>query len=405
MKTSLKSVVLAGWVVAAGEVVAGDWPNYRGAAHDGISSESEWRAEFDGEGAKVRWEVEVGTGFASFTVADGRVFTTGHTDGQDTVFALDALSGKLLWKHAYPADLGDKYYEGGTSSTPTVSEGRLYHLSRWGDAFCFDAKTGTVIWNVQVQKETAVKIPDWGFAGAPLVTDGLVILNVGEAGMALKKETGQIAWRSGDEVAAGYSTPYPLTGSQGLMVLAAEDRYNAIEATSGKLLWSIPWKTRYGVNAADPIQLGDRLFISSGYNRGCGLFRLGSGEPEMIWENKNLKNQFNSSVLINGHVYGIDDDENKKASLRCIELATGTLKWEEKSIGFGAVAAADGKLIIQTETGEVVIAKASPEGFDELARAQVLSGRCWTTPVLAHGLLYVRNSAGLVRCLDLRGAP
>jgi outer membrane protein assembly factor BamB len=175
-----------------------------------------------------------------------------------------------------------------------------------------------------------------------------------------------------------------------------------VEAATGKLVWSLPWKTRYGVNAASPIQSGDKLFISSGYNKGCGLFQLGAGAPTALWENKNLKNQFNSSVLIDGFLYGIDDDESKKASLRCIELATGELKWEEKSIGFGALMAADGKLIVQTDKGELVVAKATPKSFDEISRAQVLSGRCWTTPVLAKGRLYVRNSAGLVKCLDVK---
>lgn len=397
----LACLILAGALV--GPATAAEWPIYRGVNHDGISTEKGWATTFAGDGPAVLWEAEVGIGFASFVTSGGRVYTTGHADGKDTVFCLDVASGKAIWKHSYPADLGDKYYEGGTGATPTLDDGRLFHLSRWGDVFCFDAKDGKVVWSKNVQKETGLKIPDWGFSGAPLVVGDLVVLNVGQAGMALNKATGAIVWQSGNEVAAGYSTPYPLKGTgEGLLVLGVEDRYVAVEAKTGKLAWEVPWKTRYGVNAADPIQEGEQLFVSSGYNRGCALLKLGSGTPSVVWENKNLKNQFNSSVLIEGHLYGIDDDESKKASLRCVEWATGKVVWEEKSIGFGALMAADGKLIVQTEKGELVIAQASPAGFDELSRHQVLSGRCWTTPVLVEGRLWVRNAMGQVKCLDLK---
>jgi outer membrane protein assembly factor BamB len=405
MMKRLETLMLTVGAFWCADVLAGDWPIYRGANHDGISTETGWSETFGGEGPPVVWEAEVGIGFASFTVSEGRVYTTGHADDADTVFCLDAKSGKEVWKHSYPADLGDKYYEGGTSATPTVAGGRVYHLSRWGDVFCYEAATGKVVWTKQVQKEAGVKIPDWGFSGSPYVTGDLVVLNVGEAGLALATGTGAIVWKSGDEVAAGYSTAYPLkSGEQDLLVLAAADKYNAVDAKTGKVAWSVPWKTRYGVNAADPIRSGQHLFISSGYSRGCALLKLGSNSPEVVWENKNLKNQFNSSVLIDGHLYGIDDDENRKASLRCLEWATGEVKWEEKSVGFGAVTAADGKLIVQTEKGELIVAKATPAGFEEISRGQVLSGRCWTTPVLANGLLHVRNSAGQVKCLNLSGA-
>jgi outer membrane protein assembly factor BamB len=384
------------------QLLAVDWPMYRGVKQDGISVEAGWAVEFAGDGPAVRWEAEIGIGFSSFVTADGRVYTTGHTDGQDTVFCFDLEKGKLVWQHSYPADLGDKYYEGGTGATPTLAEGRLYHLSRWGDVFCFDTEQGKVIWNKNVQKETGLKIPDWGFSGAPLVLGDLLILNVGQAGLALNKATGATVWKSGNEVAAGYSTPYALTGAwAGLVVIGVEDRYVAVEGKTGAVKWEVPWKTRYGVNAADPIQAGDELFLSSGYNRGCGLFKLGASAPEVIWENKNLKNQFSSSVLLDGYLYGIDDDESKKASLRCVDWKTGKVMWMEPSIGFGALMAADGKLIVQTEKGELAIVKATADGYEEISRSQVLSGRCWTTPMLADGFLWVRNSMGQMKCLDL----
>jgi outer membrane protein assembly factor BamB len=154
------------------------------------------------------------------------------------------------------------------------------------------------------------------------------------------------------------------------------------------------------VNAADPILSGDTLFISSGYNKGCTLIKLSASQPEKIWESKVLKNQFNSSVLIDGHLYGIDGDQNSRCSLKCVRLKDGEEIWAEKSIGFGSLMAANGRLIILTEKGELVIAKASTEKFEEINRSQILSGRCWSAPVLANGKLFARNTPGHVVCLD-----
>lgn len=387
-------VLLAGATSAAAE----DWPIWRGPAHNGISVEKDWQL---GSDPTVLWEAEVGLGFSSFVVADGKVLTTGHEGEKDTVFCLDAKTGKELWKHSYASDLGDKYYEGGTSATPTLDGDKAYHLSRWGDLFCFEAATGKVIWGKNVQSESEANIPDWGFAGAPLVQGDLLILNVGKGGMAVEKATGKIVWKT-EVDNAGYSTPYPITWQdKALAVIGSGDAYLAVEVKTGKQAWSYKWNTRYGVNAADPILSGDQLFISSGYNKGCALLKLTAGEPEKVWENKSLKNQFNSSVLLDGYLYGIDGDQNSRCALKCVRFSDGEEMWAEKGVGFGSLMAADGRLIILTSKGELITAKANSEQFDEISRAQILSGKCWSVPVLANSLLYARNSEGHVVCLDL----
>lgn len=137
------------------------------------------------DGPKVAWKAEVGLGFSSVVIANRRLFTLGHADEQDTVYGLDATTGKVLWKHSYPAELGDKFFEGGTTGTPTVAGDRVYVLSRWGDMLCLGASDGKVQWSKNVQQETESRPPDWGFAGAPLVLGDRVYLNVGEAGLAL----------------------------------------------------------------------------------------------------------------------------------------------------------------------------------------------------------------------------
>ncbi len=390
MKIPLLLLAL-GFVITAN---AADWPHWRGPNRDGISAE-----KITGTEVKKVWEASIGIGFSSFSVADGRVYTTGHANGKDTVFCLDAKTGKQIWKHEYAADLGDKYYEGGTSATPTLENGKAWHLSRWGNLFCFDAATGKVLWEKNIQEETGADIPDWGFAGSPLVSGDLVILNVGKSGTAVEKATGKIVWKS-EKANAGYGTPHPITvNGKAQVVLSSGRAFKGVDPTSGKVLWEHTWTTSYGVNAADPILSGTKLFISSGYNKGCALLDLASAEPAELWRNRLMKNQFNSSVLLEGHLYGIDGDEGKNAVLKCLDFESGTEKWAEPSTGFGALMAADGKLIIITAKGELIIAKANPAKFDPISRTQVLDGRCWSAPVLANGRLYVRNAAGKMVCL------
>ncbi|MDB6006208.1 MAG: qgdA [Prosthecobacter sp.] len=375
---------------------ASDWPVWRGPNHDGISTE-----KLAGTAVKKVWAAQIGIGFASFTVADGHVFTTGHADGKDTVFCFDAASGKQVWKHAYAADLGDKYYEGGTSATPTIEDGKAYHLSRWGDLFCFDAVTGKIVWQKNIQQETGADIPDWGFAGSPLASGGLLIVNVGKGGTAVEKATGKAVWTS-EKANSGYCTPYPITvNGKAQVVLSSGRAYKGVDPTNGKVLWEYTWSTSYGVNAADPILSGTRLFISSGYNKGCALLDLASAEPKEVWRSRVMKNQLNSSVLIDGNLYGSDGDADKSASLKCIDFATGTEKWSAADVGFCSLIAADAKLIILTAKGELIIAKANPAKFEPVSRTPVLTGRCWTAPVLANGHIYVRNAAGDMACFSL----
>jgi len=243
----------------------------------------------------------------------------------------------------------------------------------------------------------------WGYAGAPLVHDKLVILNVGHAGCALDKATGKLVWKS-EEANSGYSTPLLRRRADGVEVILGSGRsYIAVNPQNGAVLWENRWNTTYGVNASDPIVKGDLVMLSTGYNKGAALLKIDGSTPVQIWQNRTFRNQFSSSVLIDGHVYGIDNDENKSASLKCIEFATGAEKWADPGVGFGSLMAADGKLIVLTAKGELITAKASPVKLEVISRATVLDGKCWTQPVLANGRIYVRNAPGKVICLDVGG--
>ncbi len=397
-----------GWMFATGLVCAtwtaraDDWPHWRGPDRNGISKEGDWAYQWPDEGPKIAWKAKVGLGYSGFVVGNDRAYTVGHNDGKDTVFCFDAKSGKEIWKHSYAAELGDKYFQGGTTGTPTIDGDKLYWLSRWGDLFCFEAASGKIVWEKNVQKETGIRIPDWGYTGAPYVHQGLLVLNVGDAGLGVEKSTGKIVWKSADKD-AGYSTAQPLNrGNEPLVVLGSRESYVAVNPETGKEAWRVRWVTQYGVNAANPIISGDKMFISSGYGKGAGLFDLTQNPPTEIWKSKSLRTQMNAGVLHDGHVYGVDGDTTEKASLKCIDFATGQERWKEPNIGSGGVMIAAGKLIVLSAQGELMIVPTDPSGFKPLARAQVLGGSSWTAPVLANGLIYCRNSRGDVVAVDVR---
>ena len=375
-----------------------DWFRWRGPDLNGISQETGWQAQWSAQGPKQLWKASVGIGFSSFSVSNGRVYTTGNSNNTDTVYCFDADSGKIVWKHSYPCPLDAKYFEGGTAATPTVDGDRVYTFSRRGHLFCLGAADGTVIWSKNLNDELGAEIPTWGFASSALVEGDMVILNAGGAGAAFDKKTGKAVWNSGKTV-GGYATAVLLnTGQERAVAIFAAQSLVAVRAADGRELWRYPWKTDYDVNAADPIISADRVFISSGYNHGATVVKINGSQPEKVWENKNMRNHFNSCVLWQQYLYGADESE-----LRCLALDTGEVKWKYPQFGKGSLMLADGKIIGLSEKGELIIAEASPAAFKPISRAQVLTGKCWITPVLSNGHIYCRNAAGHVVCIDVSG--
>lgn len=380
-----------------------EWRHWRGANHDGVSPQTNWTPPAADDAPPELWKASVGIGFSSISVGNGRVYTMGHANNTDTVFCFDHLTGKELWTHSYPTELDPKYYEGGPSATPAIDGNAVYTISKVGDVYCLEASTGKVIWSKNISQELGAEIPTWGFAGSPLVQGELLIVNVGKFGTALNKNTGAVVWTTGKEP-AGYGTAVPFT-MDGKMVLAVfgGKAVAGISLDKGEVLWTAPWKTDYDVNAADPIISGNTVFVSSSYGTGAGLFEFGPSGSKQLWTTKEMRNHYNSCVLIDGHLYGIDGHgDERKPQLKCLELKTGRVVWAEPVAGTGTLIASDGKLIVLAGKGELIIAKASPAGFEAISRSQVIGGKCWTAPALSDGLLYVRNAQGTLVCLDLR---
>ncbi len=387
------------------DVHAGDWPRWRGPELNGISKETGWSTAWPATGPPQLWRASVGTGFSSVSVAQGRLFTLGNKNETDTVYCLDAGTGKEVWRHSYQCPLDAKYYEGGPGATPTVDGEKVYTLSKRGHLFSFAAASGKVAWQKNVAEELGVKKPEWGFASSPVVHGNLLILNMGTAGTAVDKLTGKVVWKTGTDLAS-YASAIPFTAEQGADAFAifSGKALFGVLAGDGKELWRHPWSTRWDINAVDPILIGDNKLFVSTFDRGCALLQLTSGAPRIVWENKNMANHFNSCVFWDGYLYGVHGNTDQaEKDLRCIDATTGERKWKYDGLGLGSLMVANGNLIVLGERGELVIAPASPNKFSPTARAQVLGGKCWTVPVLANGRLYCRNAQGTLICLDVSG--
>jgi outer membrane protein assembly factor BamB len=378
------------------DVRASDWPQWRGLNRNGFSSE---KINWPADGPKPIWRAQVGTGFSSISVSRGRVYTMGNRDEKDTIWCLDATSGKQIWEHTYAAALNPQYYEGGPGSTPTVHEGKVFTISKWGDVFCLDAEKGKVIWEHHL-REDGIHTNRWGFAGSPLIWKDLVILNAGSRGIALDSATGRIAWMNGTN-SAGYASPVLFkSGDKEAVLIFAAKHLVALDPKTGSEFWRFPFETGYDTNNTDPLVHDDTIFISS-YSHGCALLRIKDGKPEAVYDTKVLLNNLSPGILIGDYLYVFNGEAKMKTDFRCIHLPTGELKWQREDPSFGSVIQASGKLIILSEKGELLLAEPSASELKIIARSQVLGGLCWTPPSLADGRLFVRNAKGDLVCLGL----
>ncbi|MCI0538360.1 MAG: PQQ-like beta-propeller repeat protein [Verrucomicrobiales bacterium] len=407
MKTSLSArtvffALLCAFALSS-PALAHDWPQWRGPNRDGISTEHGLSTDWPKEGPKQLWKAEVGAGFSSISVANGRLFTLSNRNETDTVYCLDAGTGKEIWKSSYPSRTDSKNEEWGPAATPTVEDDVLYTFGLRGQLICFEVATGKIRWQKNVERELGVQSPEWGFTSSPLIQGSVLFLNIGKGGAAFEKASGKVVWKSGRGPGA-YCTPVPFkAGNESALAILGPNSIFAINAETGKELWRHAWPTPYGISIADPIISGDKLFVSSSYGKGAGLVQIGAGKPSQVWANMNMINHFNTCVLIDGHLYGINCDTKriKEGNLRCVDFNTGEVKWTHEGTGAGTQMAVGNKLVALTGGGELIVAEATPSAFKPLARAQVLSGRCWTVPVFANGRLYCRNLQGSLVCLDV----
>lgn len=396
----LTTAALALMIIPA-TATAADWPNWMGPNLNGISTESV-PTDWPDDGLPTVWSADIGIGFSSVSIVDGRLYTMGHRNGEETIWCLDANDGSTIWTHSYPAELNDNLYEGGPGATPTVDQQQVFCLSIDGRLTCLDRRTGKLIWEVMLQDELDVGLHEWGFDSSPLVLDGKVIVQGGRVA-AFDRHTGKKIWQS-PKHAAGYGAVRPFR-NDGRQLLASLDcdGLRITDPADGTTVALAEWKSPFGTNSTTPIIHGDLIFISTGYNVGCGLFRLNGSELKLVYTSKRMRNHFNNSILLDGHLYGMDGNSNlgRVVTLTCMEFETGDVLWKQRGLGCGSLMVANDHLLILSEDGDLVLAEATPTEYTEVARSSFLDGRCWTVPVLLNGRVYGRNAAGDLKSVSL----
>jgi len=378
------------------------WPNWMGPNHDGISTETGWSTRWPDAGLSVKWKQKLGTGFSSFSVVDELAYSMGHTDGQETVWCLDALTGGEVWKHSYAALLNPNLYEGGPGSTPTVHANLVFTLSVDGRLIGFERKTGQIVWEVDLQKELDVGMHEWGFNASPYILGDQLLLECGRV-VSFDWKTGRKLWQS-DKHRAGYGSVRPFEHDHEMLLasLDCEGLRNSRASDGSEVAFSA-WPSPFGTNSTTPIVVKDRIFVSTGYNVGSVMFRLTDDGLKQQYAHRDMRNHFNNSILFEGHLYGFDGNSNlgRVVRLTCMDFETGEVKWKHTGLGCGSLIIANGHLLILSDRGELILAKASPEKFQEVARSRFLEGRCWTAPVLVNGRIYGRNARGNAVCCEL----
>jgi len=395
--------------------LAADWPQWLGPNRDAIAPEHGASALLPTP--RRLWTNFVGFGCSSVVVSQGRAYAMGHAKGEgkrgtDTVYGLDAHTGAIQWTHAYECltCFSQDVKFDGPRSTPTVDGDRVYTLSLEGHLFCFDAAKGNVLWSRQFTRHLEGRIPVYGYCGSSLVYGRLLLLelNAPKASyVALDKRTGQVVWqRGGGQVTCGSPVLTQIDGADCAVFMGGGVVVGVAPAT-GQELWR---HGTWGHAWMGQVVWSNYVFVANAsLPRGCGLLRIENGQPRVLWEDKKKFQTLHSNALIwQGHLYGIDntgtdlqENDNSRSRLKCLALDSGEEKWVQDRMGWSNLILFDGKLIILRQVGELVIADASPEGYREIARHQVLDGRSWTVPALADGKLFVRNNRGAIACWQI----
>jgi outer membrane protein assembly factor BamB len=430
---------------------ADDWPQWRGPQRGGVWRESGIMAAIPAAGLPVQWRAAVKGGYSGPAVADGRVYLTDYDRpasplanapndrtqlaGRERVLCFEATTGKLLWKHEYDCPYAISYASG-PRCTPTVADGKVYALGAEGNLTCLDAATGCVLWAKDFKKDYAAPTPIWGFCGHPLVDGDRLICLVGGAGsvaVAFDKDTGREVWRALSASESGYCPPTMLDdGDTKQLVIWDADKLNGLEPATGRVLWSEPLKPMYGMSIMAP-QVADtptgRVLFASGIGRVGALFRLAAdgSTAGVVWRGapKTAVYCANSTPFIEGTaIYGCDCDTGM---LTAVDLATGERLWETPGATMGgsrrgkhgtaflvrhepaeSSATSANRTWIFSETGDLILAELSPQGYRELGRTHILAptnecfGRevVWSHPAFAGRSVFARNDQELI-CLSL----
>lgn len=418
--------------------VTHDWPSFLGPTHNAVSSETMLTRTLP---PPLVWELPKGTGYASPAIAEGRLLFVHRMGDEEIVECLHPETGASRWRFRYGTGFEDRYgYNNGPRASPVIAGSRGFTLGAEGKLHCLDLESGGLVWRRDLRREYRVRQDFFGTASTPLVSDQLLIVNVGAPGgpcvVALDAATGKEAWRAGTAWGPGYASPVPalIHGQPRVFVFAGgESRPPAgglmsIDPSNGRVDFSFPWRSRSyeSVNASCPVVFDNKVFISASYRAGGALLEI---QPDfthrVLWTTQEFGLHFNTPIQRDGFLYGFDGRNEPDASLACVDAATGAVVWRETRLWTdtidgrefnvgpyrGSLLAVDGGFLCMGEVGHLMWLDLTPRGYREHARAWLFPAReSWTLPVLSRGLLYVmqnardvlRKSGPRLLCYDLR---
>lgn len=381
-----------------------DWDNFRGPAGDGISPEqgvTPWGAN----GPNLRWKTSLNNGFSTFSAHGGRIFTqvTRNVNGdeKEVCLALDNAIGKELWSAVidhtgYDSGSGDG---DGPRSTPVYYNGHLFVFSSFLTLVSLDAGTGAEIWRKDLAADFGGTVIGWQNSASPVIEDGRIFLNANGSPhtcLALSTEDGSVLWQATTEKMT-HATPLLATifGTRQI-IFFTQYGLVSLQPADGKELWRFAFRYNGTSFAASPVVYNDMVYCSAAYGTGAAVVRIGQENGKFtvtqLWKKTSLMNHWGTPVCQNGYLYGLYGySAYYSAPLKCIDMATGEEKWSQSNFGMGGLILADGKLLVQSEGGEIAMVAATPDSYQELARFQAVEGKCWNAPILSNGRLYARS--------------
>ena len=391
-----------------------DWPQILGANRNGTANSETFLKSWPKSGPKRIWKHSVGEGYAGPSVASGKVIVFHRIRGELVVESLDASDGNVNWSKKIAAS-----YSGGIDSdrgprcVPLIHRDRIYLYSAGGLLFCLNLQDGKSVWKRDIFSDFSCQSGYFGAGSTPIIVDDKLIVNVGgrdAAVAAFDLQTGDTVWTTGDDQAS-YSSPIVFQ-YQSSRVVALVSRLNLmlLNPKNGTLLGKTPFGKRGPtVNGASPVFVADQLFVNSAYNVGAKLFQLTDGKGEQIrlktvWQNDNsFSSQYSTPVFYRGHLFGTSGREDfSNGSFRCVELATGKVKWKtDKPVGHTILA--NDKILVLDSSGGLHLLDANPEKFVQLESTQLFDGKSRAMPAVSNGLLFARSngSNGELVCVEI----
>lgn len=396
--------------LAGASTSASDWPQFLGPNRNGVTVGDGLAQTWPKEGPPVVWRRNVGQGFAGPAVKDEKVILFHRFDDKELIECLDATDGKPVWSHDYPSSYRDGFSSDyGPRSVPAIAQGKVFTLGADGAIRCVDFKSGKEIWGAEARKTYGAEKGFFGLACSPLVHGEAVILSIGGkngAGVvALGVEDGKLLWKATDQE-ADYSSPTTATlhGKRRLLFFLREGLFG-LDPKSGQVRFKFRWRARMhaSVNAAMPVVVGNRVFVTSSYNTGDNLLEIGADNSlKSVWSGSSFSSQYGTPMHKGGFLYGLAGrhDSHEGTSPRCVELATGKTLWTLPGLKSAAMIMAGSDLLTLTERGELIRIPANPNKGTITARAQILGSGVRAQPALADGKLFARDGRRFV-CLDL----